>query len=92
VTLSGGGFTGAATALASGAASFNIPANTLSSGSVTLTAAYAGDTNFNAANGTGTVTVNKPKTTPGTYTVTVTGTGNDAGHTTKTTTFALTVN
>jgi trimeric autotransporter adhesin len=92
VTLTGGGFTGTATALASGAASFNIPANTLSSGSVTLTGSYAGDTNFNSATGTTTVTVNKPKTSPGAYTVTVTGTGSDGAHTTKTATFTLNVN
>jgi trimeric autotransporter adhesin len=92
VTLSGGGFTGTATSLSAGAATINIPANSLTAGSVTLTASYSGDSNYNAATGTSTVTVNKPKTTPGAYTVTVTATGNDAAHTTKTATFTLTVN
>ena len=91
VTLSGGGFTSSAANLSNGAATINIPANSLSKGSVTLTANYSGDSNFNTATGSSTVTVKPPATTAGTYTVTVTGKGNDAVATTATTTFTLTV-
>lgn len=55
VTLSGGGYTSSAVALSSGAASFTIPASTLSLGSDTLTASYSGDSNYAA--GTGAVTI-----------------------------------
>ena len=92
VTLTGGGFTSSAASLSGGSATISIPANSLSVGSVTLTANYSGDTNFNSATGTASVTVNKPGTTTGAYTITVTGTGSDAAHTTATTTFNLTVN
>src|SRR6185437_14503327 len=44
VVLSGGGYTSSAATLSSGSASFAIPANTFSAGSVTLTAAYTPDT------------------------------------------------
>jgi hypothetical protein len=91
VTLSGGGYTSGATSLSSGAATINIPANGLSVGSDTLTATYSGDSNYNPATGTSTVTVNKPGTTTGAYTITVTGTGNDAAHITATTTITLTL-
>jgi hypothetical protein len=57
VTLSGGGYTSSAQALASGATTFNIPANSLSGGTVTLTASYAGDTTYGVATGTANVTV-----------------------------------
>ena len=90
--LSGGGFTSSAATLANGAATIAIPANKLSVGTDTLTAAYSGDTAYNAASGTTSVTVKAPGTTTGAYTVTVTGTGSDAAHTTATTTFNLTVN
>src|SRR5205814_3097215 len=49
VTLSGGGFSGSATNLTSGAATINIPANKLTVGTDTLTATYSGDSNFNSA-------------------------------------------
>jgi subtilase family serine protease len=92
VTLSGGGFTSSATTVASGAATIAIPANSFTTtGPVTLTATYSGDTNFNSANGTASVIVNKPATTAGAYTITVTGTGSDAAHTTAHATFTLTV-
>ncbi len=92
VTLSGGGYTSSATSLSSGAATINIPANSLAVGSDTLTATYSGDSNYNSATGTASVTVNKPGTTTGAYTITVTGKGNDAAATTATTTFTVTVN
>jgi hypothetical protein len=57
VTLSGGGYTSSAQALASGATTFNIPANSLSGGTVTLTASYAGDATYGVASGTANVTV-----------------------------------
>jgi hypothetical protein len=44
IVLSGGGYTSAATALTGGSAAFSIPANSLTAGSVTLTAAYTPDT------------------------------------------------
>jgi len=44
IVLSGGGYTSAATTLTGGSAAFSIPANSLTAGSVTLTAAYTPDT------------------------------------------------
>jgi hypothetical protein len=75
--------------LASGACTINIPADSLSNGTDTLTVAYSGDSSYNAGNGTATVTVNiltptvtvKPlptnlnTVTPLQVTATVTGTG-----------------
>jgi hypothetical protein len=58
VQLTGGGYTSGACTLASGACTINIPANSLSNGTDTLTVAYSGDSNYNAASGTATVTVN----------------------------------
>ena len=58
VTLSGGGYTSSAQALASGSTSFTIPANSLTVGSVTLTAKYSGDSTYGVASGTAGVTVN----------------------------------
>ena len=91
VILTGGGYTSAAATLASGSATINIPANSLSSGSVTLTATYSGDTTYASKTGTATVTVtvvvlltpNVAVTAPATLnsgaslqvTATVTGTG-----------------
>ena len=92
VTLTGGGFSSTATTLSNGTATINIPGNALSVGTDTLTVSYGGDSNFGTATGTLIVTVNPPKTTAGVYTITVTGTGNDAAHTTATSTFTLTVN
>jgi pseudomonalisin len=61
VTLTGGGYTSSAVTLASGAASFTIPANSLTVGSDTLTVAYTPDSGssstYNDASGTTTVTV-----------------------------------
>ena len=56
VTLTSGTYT-AQQALASGSASFTIPAGALSSGADTLTAAYSGDTTYGTANGTASITV-----------------------------------
>ena len=74
VTLSGGGYTSAATTLSSGSATINIPAGSLATGSDTLTASYTPDSSssstYNTATGTSSaVTVTQAKTTP---TVTVT--------------------
>jgi hypothetical protein len=73
VTLSGGGYTSAATALAGGIATIVIPANSLSAGNDTLTASYSGDANYSPATGgvTGTAAV-KVLATPLASTVTVT--------------------
>ncbi|MGA3080961.1 MAG: kelch repeat-containing protein [Terracidiphilus sp.] len=66
VTLSGGGYTSAATALASGSATFNISAGALATGSDTLTASYTPDSTnspkYSAA--TGTATIDVTGTTP----------------------------
>lgn len=64
VTLTGGSYTSAATALSGGSASITIPANTLSANSYTFKATYtpdAGSTStYNSATGTsGSVTVSK---------------------------------
>jgi hypothetical protein len=59
VTLSGGGYTSAATILASGAATIIIPANKLTVGTDTLTASYVGDANDNAVSGHASVIVSK---------------------------------
>ena len=58
VQLTGGGYTSGACTLANGACTINIPADSLSNGTDTLTVAYSGDSNYNAASGTATVTVN----------------------------------
>jgi hypothetical protein len=61
VTLSGGGYTGSATTLSSGSATFSIPADKLSVGTDTLTANYTPDTAsssmYSNSSGTGSVTV-----------------------------------
>jgi len=61
VVLTSGGYTSAATALASGSAIINIPAGALAAGNDTLTAAYTPDAGsssvYNSASGTGSVTV-----------------------------------
>ena len=67
ITLSGGGYTSSAQALASGTTTFSIPAGSLSAGSVTLTASYGGDSVYGVATGTASVTV-----TQSTYTLAAT--------------------
>jgi hypothetical protein len=61
VTLSGGGYTSASTALSSGAATINVPAGTLATGSDTLTATYTPDSTsspiYNSVSGSTSVTV-----------------------------------
>lgn len=61
VTLTGGGYTSSASTLTAGAASINIPANSLKVGGDTLTVAYTPDANslsvYNSASGTALVTV-----------------------------------
>jgi uncharacterized repeat protein (TIGR03803 family) len=74
VTLTGGGYTSAASTLSSGGATINIPAGSLATGNDTLTVSYTPDSNssstYNSATGSNSVTVTIPaKTTP---TVTVT--------------------
>ena len=73
MTLSGGGYTSAATTLSGGSATINIPANSLSAGTDSLTVSYTPDSSssstYNSATGTNSVTVTQAKTTP---TVTVT--------------------
>jgi len=56
VTLSSGSYSTQLT-LAAGAATFVVPAGTLSSGSNTVTAAYSGDVNYNPSSGKTTVSV-----------------------------------
>jgi hypothetical protein len=57
VTLTGGSYTSAATTLSSGSAKINVPAGSLTTGTDTLTASYAGDGNYKATSGTAPVTV-----------------------------------
>jgi subtilase family serine protease len=57
VTISQGGYTSSAQSLAAGAYTFDIPANTLSAGTDTLTVNYDGDVNYAAGSGTASVTV-----------------------------------
>jgi hypothetical protein len=57
VTLAGGGYISTATTLSNGSATINISAGSLATGSDTLTASYAGDTNYGATIGTASVTV-----------------------------------
>jgi hypothetical protein len=69
VALSGGGYTSAAVALSSGAATITIPAGSLTTGTDTLTANYTPDSAsssiYNGATGLATVAVTAPpKTTP----------------------------
>jgi hypothetical protein len=59
VTLSGGGYASAATALTSGKATITIPADKLTFGTDTLRASFGGGGNYAAATGTATVTVTK---------------------------------
>ena len=56
VVLAGGGFS-ASQGLTSGVATITIPANSLSTGTDTLTASYSGDSNYAAADGSAAVTV-----------------------------------
>ncbi|MGD0548657.1 MAG: Ig-like domain repeat protein, partial [Terracidiphilus sp.] len=70
VTISGGGYS-SSSQLSSGSVSFNIPANAFSTiGSVTLTASYLGDSNYNSGSGSATITVNNVPTIAGNYTFT----------------------
>jgi len=64
VTLSGGGYTSAATSLSSGSATIVIPASSLSVGADTLTVTYSGDANYSSATGTASVTVTAVPLTP----------------------------
>lgn len=68
VTLSGGGYASSAQTLASGAYTFTIPANSLTTGSVTLAAHYSGDSTYGSATGSAGVTVNPLPAPPVTVT------------------------
>jgi hypothetical protein len=93
VSLTGGGYSSGSQTLSSGSTTFSIPANKFTTiGSVTLTAEYGGDTNYNPGSGAATITVSNVPTPAGTYTFTVTGTGNPAVTPAPSTTFAVTVN
>jgi subtilase family serine protease len=71
VTLASGSYTSAAATLASGSASITIPASTFtSSGTVTLTATYRGDTTYASSTGTASVTVTLMQLLTPTVTVT----------------------
>ena len=59
VTLSGGGYKSAATALVKGEAKITIPANRLTAGNDTLNASYAGSPDYRTASGHKSVTVTK---------------------------------
>ncbi len=82
VTLSGGSYTSAATALSSGTATINIPGGTLSKGTYTFTATYTPDTGsssiYAGASGTAATSVGVGLTaptmtvTPGTNAISVT--------------------
>ena len=64
VTLSGGGYTSAATSLSSGSTTIVIPASGLNVGADTLTVSYSGDSNYSSATGTASVTVTAVPLTP----------------------------
>jgi hypothetical protein len=67
VTLTGGGYTSAATALSGGSATITIPGNTFSaSGAVSLTGSYSGDAAYGTGSGTGSVIINAPYSLTGT--------------------------
>jgi hypothetical protein len=74
ITLSGGGYTSSAETIGTSPCTsnsncgFTIPANSLSSGTDTLTAAYSGDGSYKSMSGTGSVTVTESTftLTPGT--------------------------
>lgn len=73
VTLSDGGNYSSSATLASGAASFTIPAGALQPGTVTLTANYSGDANYSTASNSVSITVSAvaytlAATTPGAVT------------------------
>ena len=72
VTLTGGGYTSSGTTLVSGSATINIPANTLSAGTDTLTVIYGGDARYVPASGTANVTVTMPPVTQPTFSLTAT--------------------
>ncbi|MEI9967982.1 MAG: glycoside hydrolase family 44 protein [Terracidiphilus sp.] len=62
VTLSGGGYTSSSTTLTNGSAQINIPASSMTTGTITLTGSYTPDStsspSYKGASGTGQVTVN----------------------------------
>jgi hypothetical protein len=68
VTLTGGGYTSAATTLSGGSATIAIPADTLSAGSYTFQVSYAPDSNssstYTTASGTGSLAVSVSLTMP----------------------------
>jgi subtilase family serine protease len=90
VTLSGGGYTSSAETLAAGAYTFVVPANSLSSGSDTLSVAYSGDSNYAPATGTASVTVTGSTSSPGTFTVAATATTSVAPGTSGSSTITVT--
>jgi hypothetical protein len=79
VTLSGGGYTSSATTLTNGSAQINIPASSMTTGTITLTGSYTPDatssTSYKSATGTGQVTVNPAVA----YTLTVDSTAPTSG-------------
>ena len=93
VDISGGGYSSGQQTLSSGSTTFTIPANSFTTiGTVTLTASYGGDSNYNPNTGTATITVNNVPTTAGTYTFTVTPTSSPSISVEPSTTFQVTVN
>jgi subtilase family serine protease len=72
VILSGGGYTSPSESLTNGTYTFTIPANSLASGSDTLSVSYGGDSNYAAVSGTAIVTVTESTFTLNLPAVTVT--------------------
>jgi subtilase family serine protease len=89
ITLSGGGYSSTTVKLVSGAYTFNIPANSLSTGSDTLTAHYSGDTNYALTTGTAGITVTAG-TTSATFTLSATTPAAVAPGTSATSTLTVT--
>jgi subtilase family serine protease len=82
VTLTGGGYTSAATALVSGSYSITVPYNSLSAGSDLLTVTYSGNSTYDAGEtGTTTVTVTYVAVLTPTVTVTPASTTLDSSQT-----------
>jgi hypothetical protein len=75
VTLSGGGYTSTPVPLIGGTFTVTIPPNTLSAGSVTLTASYNGNSTYAAATGTTTFTVTQSAFTVAATAVTIASPG-----------------
>jgi hypothetical protein len=79
VTLTAGTYTVSTTLSSGGAYAFTVPANSLATGSDTISASYAGDANYGAATGTAPVTVTAAAALTPTLMVTPASSGVNSG-------------